>query len=77
MDLEKTKRLAMLRYTVIKSNLPKTMQTILFNQAKRNKLTIEQVKILIDKMQEQLEKEEKQKQKREEWQNLNFTCNIF
>lgn len=74
MELKEIENILLLQHTIDNSDLPKKMKTLLFNQAKRNKLTIEQVKILIDKMQKQIEKEEKEK--KEEWQNVNFTCNI-
>jgi len=74
MELKEIENILLLQHTIELSELPKKTKTLLFNQAKRNKLTIKQVKILIDKMQKQIEKE--QEEKKEEWQKVSFTCNI-
>ena len=74
MELKEIENILLLQHTIDNSDLPKKMKTLLFSQAKRNNLTIEQVKLLINTMQKQIEKEEKENQK--EWQKVDFTCNI-
>lgn len=76
MDTKQTKKIVMLRYEIIKSNLPKTMQTIIFNQVKKdylkNNLSLKDIKKLIQEIKKEIEKD-----KKEEFQGINFTCNIF
>ena len=74
MEIKEIENILLLQHTIELSELPKKTKTLLFTQAKRNNLTIEQVKLLINTMEKQIEKEEKENQK--EWQKVDFTCNI-
>ncbi len=74
MELKEIENILLLQHTIELSELPKKTKTLLFNQAKRNNLTIEQVKLLINTMEKQIKKEEKENQK--EWQKVDYTCNI-
>lgn len=69
MDIKEIERLAFLKY---KLSGKRSMNTFIFEQAKKNKLTDKE----IDKLLNNLNKKIAQQQKKQA-EALSFTCNIF
>ncbi len=73
MDIKEIIRLAFLKYRL---SGRRSMNTFIFTQAKNSKLTDEEIENILDTLENKItEHQEKNKQK-EEWQKINFTCNI-
>lgn len=66
-------RLAFLKYRL---SGRRSMNTFIFTEAKTNKLTDEQIELIIDTLESRIEELKNKNAKKEEWQKVKFTCNI-
>jgi len=68
MNIQEIEKWAFLKYRL---SGKKTMNTFVFQQAKKNKLTDEEIEKLLNKLNKKIEKYEKEEISKED-----FTCNI-
>ena len=73
MDIEEIIRLAFLKYRL---SSRKSMNTFIFTQAKNNKLTDEEIEIILNTLENKIKEYQEKNKKVEEWTNIEFTCNI-
>jgi len=73
MDIQGIIRLAFLKYRL---SGRRSMNTFIFTQAKNNKLTDEEIENMLDTLENKIAEYQEKNKQQEDWQEVNFTCNI-